>query len=199
MSRKDYVEAARIIPETAMSSETRAALVARFVTMFADENPRFSPSRFRDACEPAPDVVEQAEQEGYERGKAAGSWLLDGNSTEQAARRLLQGIEDGDPEVLDELPSAPLSGEWADDPLPRDVLGALGVDEDDDGAEDVLRAYEDGFSRGVTDEACRSAVRCWRRREALRALRRATKSRSRHARSRLAAAATSHRLGVGRD
>jgi hypothetical protein len=52
MSRKDYVEAARIIRETAMSNETRAALVARFVTMFADDNARFSPSRFRAACEP---------------------------------------------------------------------------------------------------------------------------------------------------
>jgi hypothetical protein len=57
MSRKHYVEAARIISETALTSETRAALVARFVSMFADDNPRFSPSRFREACMPAPDVV----------------------------------------------------------------------------------------------------------------------------------------------
>jgi hypothetical protein len=103
------------------------------------------------------ELLERAEEEGYERGKAAGSWLLDGNSTEDAARRLLEGIEEGDPEVLDELPSAPLSGEYADNPLPRDVLDALEVDEDADHAEDVLRAYEDGFSRGVTDEALRSA------------------------------------------
>ena len=52
MSRKDYVEAARIIRETAMPSETRAALVARFVTMFSDDNARFIPSRFREACAP---------------------------------------------------------------------------------------------------------------------------------------------------
>lgn len=52
MSRKDYNEAARILRETAMSAETRKALVTRFVTMFADDNPRFSPSRFREACEP---------------------------------------------------------------------------------------------------------------------------------------------------
>ena len=61
MSRKNYIEAARIIRETAMPSETRAALVSRFVTMFADDNPRFSPSRFREACEPAPDTVELRE------------------------------------------------------------------------------------------------------------------------------------------
>lgn len=51
MSRKDYVEAARILRETPMTSETRDALVARFVTLFADDNPRFSPTRFRAACE----------------------------------------------------------------------------------------------------------------------------------------------------
>jgi hypothetical protein len=50
MSRKDYVEAARILRETPMDEETRAALVSRFVTMFADDNPRFSASRFREAC-----------------------------------------------------------------------------------------------------------------------------------------------------
>ena len=52
MSRKDYVEAARILRETAMPDETRAALVDRFVSMFASDNARFSPSRFRVACEP---------------------------------------------------------------------------------------------------------------------------------------------------
>ncbi len=54
MSRKDYNEAARILRETAMPDETRSQLVARFVTMFADDNARFSPSRFREACEPVP-------------------------------------------------------------------------------------------------------------------------------------------------
>jgi hypothetical protein len=29
--------------------------------------------------------------------------------------------------------------------------------EDDDAADDVLTAYDDGFSRGVSDEAVRSA------------------------------------------
>ena len=74
-------------------------------------------------------LLEQADDEGYERGTAAGSWLLDGNSSEEAARRLLQGIEDGDPEILDALPSAPLSGEWADSPTPSEVLGWYGLDE----------------------------------------------------------------------
>ena len=104
------------------------------------------------------DVVEEdARARGVEDGTAAGSWVLDGNSTEETARAILDGIEDGDPMILDALPSAPLSGEFADGLLPRDVLGWYGMSEDDDAADDVLRAYEDGFSEGVTDEAERSA------------------------------------------
>lgn len=103
------------------------------------------------------DVLERAEQEGHEHGVAAGSWVVDGNTSEESARRLLQGIEDGDPEVMDELPSAPLSGEYADGLLPRDVLGWYDLDEEHDAADDVLRAFEDGYSRGVVDEVVRSA------------------------------------------
>ena len=103
------------------------------------------------------EILERAEQDGYDAGKAAGSWLLDGNSRESAARRLLQGIEDGDPEIMDALPSSPLSGEYADGLLPRDVLDRYDLDEHHDAADDVLRAFEDGYDRGVQDEAVRSA------------------------------------------
>ncbi len=47
-------DSARIIRETPMPDELRAQLVARFVVMFSDDNPRFSPSRFRSVCEPTP-------------------------------------------------------------------------------------------------------------------------------------------------
>jgi hypothetical protein len=53
VSRKDYVETARILRETVMTEELREVLVSRFVTMFADDNPCFSPSRFRAASQPA--------------------------------------------------------------------------------------------------------------------------------------------------
>jgi hypothetical protein len=65
VSRKQYNEAAQILRETAMPAETRAQLVARFVTMFADDNARFSPSRFRAACEPtALDALERCREAG---------------------------------------------------------------------------------------------------------------------------------------
>lgn len=103
------------------------------------------------------EVLERAEQAGYEAGKAAGSWLLDGNSTEDAARRLLDGIEDGDPAIMDALPCLPFSGEWADGLLSRDLLAEYDLDEEHDAADDVLRAFENAYLRGVVDEAVRSA------------------------------------------
>lgn len=98
-----------------------------------------------------------AEVKGYEHGRAAGSWVIDGNTTTETAARILQGLEDGDPEVYDSLPSSPLSGEMADGLLPRDVLGWYELDEDDDAADDILSAYERGFDSGVEAEVSESA------------------------------------------
>jgi hypothetical protein len=52
MSRKDYIAAAEILRAVSMPDPARAELVSRFVTFFADDSPRFSPSRFRAASEP---------------------------------------------------------------------------------------------------------------------------------------------------
>ena len=50
MTRKDYIEAARILRETDLAWVSRNELVDRFVTWFADDNPRFSPTKFREAA-----------------------------------------------------------------------------------------------------------------------------------------------------
>lgn len=100
---------------------------------------------------------------GADHGKAAGSWYFNPGD-EATARRVLQGIEDGDPEVLDTFPHSPLSGEWADGPTPTSVFAdVLGVAADDDRAawidteHDLLRAYEDAFREAAADEIERSA------------------------------------------
>lgn len=51
MSRRDYIEAAAILREADLTPEQREALAHRLITMFADDNPRFSPSRFLTAVE----------------------------------------------------------------------------------------------------------------------------------------------------
>jgi hypothetical protein len=98
-----------------------------------------------------------AECHGREAGKAAGSWVIDGNTSQEAAQRLLEGILDGDPAVMDLLPANPLSGEWADDPTPSSLLAEYDLTEDDDLASEVLDAYETGYSDGVMDEVTRTA------------------------------------------
>src|SRR3954464_12292708 len=65
---------------------------------------------------------------GELEGKAAASWVFDGNTTEETYRDFLKGIEDGDPMVLNMLPSSDLSGEWAGATTPSE----LGVSADDD-------------------------------------------------------------------
>ena len=61
MTRKHYVAIAKILRVTPMEHETRTQLVARFVSVLADDNPRFSPTRFREACEPV-DAMAALEQ-----------------------------------------------------------------------------------------------------------------------------------------
>jgi hypothetical protein len=79
MSRKDYVEAARILRDTPMPAETRAALVGRFVTFFADDNAQFSPSKFREAAYPVED-----KRDGIDR-------------IEERATRILSASDDNEP------------------------------------------------------------------------------------------------------
>ncbi len=110
-----------------------------------------------DLWEPFDLIEDEARKQGLEDGTAAGSWVIDGNTSTETARKILDGIEDLDPMILDVLPSAPLSGEYADGLLPRDVLGWYGMTEDDTAADSILSAYEDGYSEGVMHEVERSA------------------------------------------
>lgn len=88
---------------------------------------------------------------GCERGEAVASWYFDGSETRADYERVVRMLADGDPEIYDTFPQAPLSGEWAGDPTPADVLAELDVEPDDDAADDLLALYEDGFGVTVAD------------------------------------------------
>lgn len=96
--------------------------------------------------DPAPDH----HANGYAAGKAAGSWVIDGSTDTETARRLLEGIEAGDPEIMD-LQPAPLSGEWAGESM-RELLGA------DEENEEAADAYEAGYEEGFWGEVTRAAT-----------------------------------------
>ncbi len=101
---------------------------------------------------------EQARRMGEERGREIAGWFFDGNTSDETYASVLQGISDGDPEILDSFPCSPLSGEWAGDPLPADILEALGVDAGDDAADEYLSAYEQGFEQASADEIERTCL-----------------------------------------
>jgi hypothetical protein len=113
--------------------------------------------RKADAAMSLETATTEAARLGADAGKAAASWYEIGADN---AAAILRGIEDGDPAVLDTFPSAPISGEWAGDPLPRDIILEVGADvgqltpEDED---DILRAYEDAYYEAAADEIERRA------------------------------------------
>ena len=96
-------------------------------------------------------------RDGYEAGKAAGSWVIDGNTSSETAARILAGIAgiaESDPEIMDLQPS-PLSGEWAGESIGELIDGYAELGEDAQTA--ACDAYEAGYSDGFWAEVERSA------------------------------------------
>ena len=87
------------------------------------------------------DIMQEAHRAGEFHGLSAASWFFCDTTDREEYARLLSGLEDGDPEILDSLPSSPLSGEWADDPTPATVFADLALTGDEDYADDVLSTY----------------------------------------------------------
>lgn len=80
----------------------------------------------------------------YDAGHAAGTsragWV--DIADERVARNIIEGIDNGDPEVLDALePPSPLSGEYAGESMPE----LLGADYEDADADDYERGYSEGY------------------------------------------------------
>lgn len=100
---------------------------------------------------------DDAASEGYEYGWASGSWVIDGATSVEAARNLLRGIKAEDRDVLDSLPPSPFISKQDDDVRPEDLLEFYDLGASDKGAEDVLSAFEKGFTRGVIDAVTQAA------------------------------------------
>lgn len=82
----------------------------------------------------------EARKAGRQAGLAAASWVFDGNTKDEMYRRVLNGLEDGDPEVFDAI-AAPswLSGEWAGESI-SEILGESSGDDDRD--DEIAGLYE---------------------------------------------------------
>lgn len=106
-------------------------------------------------------AIDKAAELGRWHGQAAGAYVVDGNTPTATLARLLDGIDTGDPEIIDALPASPLSGEWADGYTVRDLIRDAGLDEDDEDIETVLdelaTVYEDAWSAAMVGEVERAA------------------------------------------
>jgi len=108
------------------------------------------------------DCLAAATDLGRAEGQSAASWVFDGNTDDAEYQRVLAGIDNGDPEILDELPAADLSGQWADgltpDGLAELVASAVdGVDAVDltsrsETLDRICDAYEGAFNDAVARE-----------------------------------------------
>ena len=98
----------------------------------------------RRLTEVPPPLVAKAEELGREAGKTAAGWVFDGNTPEEAYQRVLRGIEEGDPAVLDtfEPPAIGPGAGYNQDDLARD----LGIEPADRGLPRAVSAYAGAFT-----------------------------------------------------
>lgn len=96
---------------------------------------------------------------GREDGKAAGSWVIDGNTPDETCARILRMMDDCDPAL--DLPVLQL-GQWADDPSFADILAEIGIELDsecpDEHEDDLFNAYSDAWYEGMHDEVQRACL-----------------------------------------
>jgi len=107
------------------------------------------------------DILRQAKRDGRDAGTAAASWCFDGNTTPETYAAFMQGLEDGDPAVMDQFNIPNLSGEYAGDPTPQTLADDYGLDGDRDPngfiLSEVCQIWEDAASEAFWAELERVA------------------------------------------
>jgi hypothetical protein len=106
------------------------------------------------------EVNGQARARGAEDGKAAGSWVFDGNTDEVAYRNAMVWNDEGDP-LFEEYFGAPnpLSGEHADGLTVSQLIDELGYTElTPEEVDEVAASYEEAFFDAHREEVLRVAL-----------------------------------------
>ena len=93
-------------------------------------------------------------ESGQKAGRAAGSWVTDGNSTDDDRRAVLRAFEDCDFDI-----PTPLSGEWADGWTSEKVFDDAGIamPEDDYERTSLLDVWEAAYVSGYESQAVEDA------------------------------------------
>lgn len=121
------------------------------------------------------DLSARAYELGEAHGEAAGTWWYADNSGISNATiadlfKIWEGIEDGDPEVMDRLPHADLSGEMADSMTPQKLHEQIEVpqwmyDVPESGIlDDLCDSYETAYNMAA-ENAIRTATEAFLKRE----------------------------------
>jgi hypothetical protein len=117
------------------------------------------PEDFYSADELAQWITDAADL-GREHATNAASWIVDGNSEREHARRLLAMLRDGDPEAYDAIGAGPnLSGEMADGMTPRKLYEQItGRDADESVTDDdwqgigtMIEELTDAYEESVSE------------------------------------------------
>jgi hypothetical protein len=129
-----------------------------FIAPADDDEEFWSAWHARHPQPPAPaaaSITAEAASLGRDAGKAAASWMFDGNTPEDAYRAVLRGIDDGDPAILDAHPVPGLSagGGYSEADLARD----LGLDSEDQLPPGAATAYLAAADQTFWDETERLA------------------------------------------
>jgi hypothetical protein len=108
-----------------------------------------------------------AKTAGASAGRNAAAWwqqdAIGGRTSDRAdtranAQRTLDGIDDGDPEIIDGLPLCDLSGQWADGLSETDIMADLDwpIDDagepDQDGWDKTIEAFRDAYDEAMIAE-----------------------------------------------
>ena len=109
----------------------------------------------RRLTEVPPPLVARAEELGRAAGKTAAGWVFDGNTPREEYQRVLRGIEEGDPAVLDatEPPAIGPAARYDQDDLARD----LGIEPAGRSLPRAVSAYAGAFTDAFWQETERAA------------------------------------------
>jgi hypothetical protein len=100
------------------------------------------------------DLLRTARELGREAGNASASWYFDRCELQREDYlRVLKGINDGDPEILDTFQSSPLSGEYSDDMTPKRLYEDLGMGDAqiELAGDEICEEYEQAFNTAYSD------------------------------------------------
>jgi hypothetical protein len=101
-------------------------------------------------------LKESARRVGAQHGKGTATWVFDGNTSSETYAQWLKWIDDGDTEMWNDYRD-PLSGEYADDGTPRELLrwiDAFDIERDltSEMQDELCEVYEFAHRTGWSDE-----------------------------------------------